>query len=93
MLAAQNDDIVPIKPQKVHVEVLDWQDLNIINRRETILVDSLGTASLRVLGNGQHFSSTLTQFNFCGKHVQQRVQDRYTIPKGFSYAFPKNGKL
>lgn len=30
MLAAQNDDIVPIKPQKV--EVLDWQDLNIINR-------------------------------------------------------------
>lgn len=67
MLAAQNDDIVPIKPQKVHVEVLDWQDLNIINRRETILVDSLGTASFRVLGNGQHFSSTPNPIQFLWK--------------------------
>lgn len=38
------------------------------------------------------FRQPPTQFNFHGKHVQQRVPYRNRIPQGFCYAFHKNGK-
>lgn len=38
------------------------------------------------------FRQPPTQFNFRGKHVQQRVPYRNRIPQGFCYAFHKNGK-